>query len=129
SATRSSIRWTPRFATTASGSKSTERREAQMTQQADLEARLAALEARVQELEDDRAIRDLLARYGFTADNCQDEAFVQLYTDDGRIKVAANANARANFGVDEWIEYENHEGIRTFITHPKGHHSPQLYGK
>lgn len=96
---------------------------------ATLEARLAALEARVKELEDDRAIRDLLARYGFTADNCQDEAFVQLYTEDGRIKVAANANARENFGVDEWIEYEGHDGIRAFITHPNGHHSPALYGK
>ncbi len=100
-----------------------------MTDVAALEARLAALEARVKELEDDRAIRDLLARYGFTADNCQDEAFVQLYTEDGRIKVAANANARKNFGVDEWIEYQDHEGIRAFITHPKGHHSPTLYGK
>lgn len=100
-----------------------------MTEQADLEARLAALEARVQELEDDRAIRDLLSRYGFTADNCQDEAFVRLYTDDGRIKVAASEKAKANFGVDEWIEYQDHEGIRDFITHPKGHHSPQLYGK
>ena len=95
----------------------------------DLEARLAALEGRVQELEDERAIRDLLSRYGFTADNCQDEAFVQLYTEDGRIKVAANAKARANFGVGEWIDYENHDGIRAFITHPKGHHSPALYGK
>ena len=95
----------------------------------DLEARLAALEARVRELEDDRAIRDLLSRYGFTADNCQDEAFVQLYTEDGRIKVAANARAREHFGVDEWIEYEEHEGIRAFITHPNGHHSPALYGK
>lgn len=100
-----------------------------MTDVAALEARIAALEARVRELEDDRAIRDLLARYGFTADNCQDEAFVELYTEDGRIKVAANANARKNFGVDEWIEYEGHEGIRAFITHPKGHHSPALYGK
>ena len=76
-----------------------------MTDPADLEARIEALEARVLELEEDRAIRDLLARYGFTADTCQDEAFVELYTSDGRMKVAANANARKNFGVDEWIVY------------------------
>ena len=100
-----------------------------MAEKAELHVRLAALEARVQELEDDRAIRDLLARYGFTADNCQDEAFVALYTEDGHIKVAANERARANFGVGEWIEYENREGVRAFITHPKGHHSPALYGK
>ena len=100
-----------------------------MTDIAALEAKLAALEARVRELEDDRAIRDVLSRYGFTADNCQDEAFVALYTEDGAIRVAANAKAKAAFGVGEWIEYEGHDGIRTFITHPKGHHSPALYGK
>lgn len=100
-----------------------------MTETANLEARLAQVEARLQELEDDRAIRELLARYGFTADNCQDEAFVRLYTEDGGIKVAANAKARASFGVGEWIEYEGHEGVRNFITHPKGHHSAALYGK
>ena len=101
----------------------------EVTAPADLEARLEALEARVLELEEDRAIRDLLARYGFTADNCQDEAFVELYTNDGRMKVAANENARKNFGVDEWVEYDGHDGIRAFITHPRGHHSPALYGK
>jgi len=45
-------------------------------------ARLEALEARVQELEDERAIRDLLSRYGYTADSCKDEAFVDLYTNN-----------------------------------------------
>jgi len=99
------------------------------TKLAALEATVAKLQVQVQELEDDRAIRDLLAAYGYTADNCQDEAFVDLYTDDGAIRVVANAKARANFGVDEWIVYEGKDGIRGFITHPKGHHSPALYGK
>lgn len=106
-----------------------------MTENADaarlaaLEATVAQLQARVAELEDDRAIRDLLAAYGYTADNCQDEAFVDLYTDDGSIKVTANAKARAVFGDSEWVVYEKKAGIRQFITHPKGHHSPALYGK
>src|SRR5262249_48926604 len=94
-----------------------------------LEATAAALTARVQDLEDDRAIRDVLARYGFTADTCKDEDFVDLYTDDGRIMIAASAKARAMFGAGEWVLYEDKDGIRSFITHPKGHHSPQLYGK
>jgi hypothetical protein len=107
-----------------------------MTENADAQARLAALEAtvaelraRVQELEDDRAIRDLLARYGYTADNCEDEAFVELYTDDGAITVSANAKARAAFGGDEWVVWRDRDGIRRFITHPQGHHRPELYGK
>jgi hypothetical protein len=107
-----------------------------MTENADVAAKLAALEAtvatlreRVAELEDDRAIRDLLAAYGYTADNCQDEAFVDLYTDDGAIKVSANAKARAAFGDTEWVIWYKKDGIRQFITHPKGHHNPALYGK
>jgi hypothetical protein len=107
-----------------------------MTENADGPARLAALEAtvaelraRVQELEDDRAIRDLLAQYGYTADSCQDEAFVELYTDDGAIKVSANARARAAFGGGEWVVWRDRDGIRRFITHPQGHHRPELYGK
>lgn len=107
-----------------------------MIENVDVQARLAALEtmvaelsARVRELEDDRAIRDLLAQYGYTADNCQDEAFVELYTDDGAITVSANAKARAAFGSDEWVEWRDKEGIRRFITHPRGHHRPELYGR
>jgi hypothetical protein len=87
------------------------------------------LRARVQELEDDRAIRDVLARYGFTADCCQDESFVELYTDDGVIKVSATAKARAAFGGDEWVVWSDKEGIRRFIGHPQGHHRPELYGR
>ena len=94
-----------------------------------LEATVATLTARVAELEDDRAIRDVLARYGYTADTCKDEEFVELYTEDGRIKVAASAKARAALGSGEWALYESRDGIREFITHPRGHHSPQLYGK
>lgn len=94
-----------------------------------LEAKVDALAARVRELEDDRAIRDLLAAYGYTADMCMDEDFVDLYTHDGTIRVAASEKAREAFGVDEWIVYENSDGIRDFITHPKGHHRPELYGK
>jgi hypothetical protein len=94
-----------------------------------LEATVADLKARVQELEDDRGIRDALARYGYTADTCKDEEFVELYTEDGRMKIAASAKAKAVFGSGDWVLYEGREGIRDFITHPKGHHSPALYGK
>jgi SnoaL-like domain len=51
----------------------------------DLRAWMAALEGRIRELEDDRAIRQLLARYGFSADMEWDEVYVDLFTDDGAI--------------------------------------------
>ena len=59
-----------------------------MATNSEMVARLEALEARVQELEDERAIRELLARYGYTADTCKDEAFVDLYTEDGTMKLS-----------------------------------------
>lgn len=95
----------------------------------DLEARLARLEARVRELEDDREIRDVLARYGYTADNCEDEAFIDLYTDDGAIKVSRGRRGGADFAGEGWTVWNEKEGLRRFITHPQGHHRPELYGK
>ena len=100
-----------------------------MTNLEDVEARIAALEARIQELEDDRGIRDTLSRYGFTADGCKDEDFVDLYTEDGAIRIARGKRGGADFAGEGWTEWTDKEGIRTFITHPQGHHSPRLYGK
>lgn len=100
-----------------------------MADKEDLEARLARLEARVRELEDDRAIRDTLARYGFTADGCKDEAFVELYTEDGAIRTARGARGGKDFSGEGWTEWLGRDGIRKFITHPQGHHRPELYGK
>jgi hypothetical protein len=86
----------------------------------DLLARIAKLEARIEELEDERAIRELLARYGYNADCCRDEAYVDLYTEDGAIEVAAGANHFRHIGKDQ---------IRGFIKDPNGHSAPGFYGK
>jgi hypothetical protein len=48
-----------------------------------LAARLDALEARVVELEDERALRELLTRYSFGADVFRGRQWVRLFTDDG----------------------------------------------
>lgn len=77
----------------------------------DLAARVAALEARLQELEDDRAIRQLLARYGFHADLGRSDAYVELYTEDGAIDSGASRR------------WEGRDDLRQFITNPQGHKS------
>jgi hypothetical protein len=98
-----------------------------MDDTSDVEARLAALEARVRELEDDRAIRDVMARYGFTADNCQDSEFVELFTNDAEVSVTATGDTDRNGkGVITW---SGKEGVRTFISDPNNHHRPGSYGK
>ena len=45
--------------------------------------RLAALERRVRELEDEREIRNLLGWYAYYADGRHDEEWVDLWTEDG----------------------------------------------
>ncbi len=98
------------------------------TRLAELEATVSALAARVQELEDDREIRDLLARYGYMADNCDDEGFVNLYTEDGAINLSISKEAAASMGTDAAV-WSGKDAVRDFITNPNGHHSAQLYGK
>jgi hypothetical protein len=48
-----------------------------------LEDRVAKLEARVRELEDQEEIRRVLARYGFNADLGRSEAYLNLWSKDG----------------------------------------------
>jgi SnoaL-like domain len=63
-----------------------------------LETRSAAREQRVQELEDERAIRELLARYGFNADACRDEASINRYTEDGVMNLVVGE--QDTYGID-----------------------------
>jgi hypothetical protein len=88
--------------------------------ESDLLARIAKLEARIEELENERAIRELLARYGFNADCCRDEAYIDLYAEDGAIEVSSG---------DDTFRCEGKDQIRGFITDPKGHSAPGFYGK
>jgi SnoaL-like domain len=100
-----------------------------MSDNNDLEIRIAKLEARVRDLEDDRAIRDLLARYAFTADNCKDDAFVNLFTEDAEVSVTAPPRGdtdRAGKGVLTW---RGKGELQKFIGDPLNHHRPGRYGK
>src|SRR4029077_15793878 len=66
----------------------------------------------VKELQDDRAIREVLARYGYNADVCRDEAYVNLYTEDGGIDLGLPERMR---------RYEGKAQIREFINDPPSH--------
>jgi SnoaL-like domain len=93
----------------------------------DVERRLAAMEARLQELEDDRAIRDVLARYGFTADTCNDEAYVQLYTEDGGINLTFPGQAED--GGSNVMIWQGKDQVRQFITQQGLHNQPGFHGR
>ncbi len=98
-----------------------------MSGEPDVEQRLAAMEVRIQELEDDRAIRDVLARYGFTADMGNDEAYVQLYTDDGAINLTFPGSAE-NGGPSVKI-WQGKDELRQFISQQGLHNQPGYHGR
>jgi hypothetical protein len=75
-----------------------------------LSDQMEELRARVRYLEDDREIRELLARYGFLADQGLDEAFVDLFTDDGEMNLTAP-------GVrNEAVQWHGRDALMSFIT-------------
>jgi SnoaL-like domain len=100
------------------------------------EDRIRVLEDRLQRLEDDRAIRELLASYGFNADQGRAEAYVAMYAEDGALDLSRGPGApqkeRGSVAADELehevvIRFEGHEELRGFITDPDGH--KRLEGK
>ena len=88
----------------------------------ELETRLKMLEARMTEAEDERAIRELLARYGYTADVCKDKEYVGLYTEDGVMDLSSSSYKTLMRG-------EGRKGIWEFMSDPTGHHNPDKYGR
>lgn len=106
-----------------------------MSDQSALESRLATLEAKLQELEDDREIRELLSRYGFNADLGRSEEWVGLWTENGAFEVAIprawdagigdqetiDRTEAESSGEDQVIRSDGHEALRRFILDPDSH--------
>jgi hypothetical protein len=97
--------------------------------------RIEHLEARVRELEDDRVIRELLARYGFNADQGRSDAYVNLFTADGALDVALDKTwvrgiedldvqrgaPDSGSPEDVVVRHQGHEALRRFILDPASH--------
>lgn len=77
---------------------------------------LEALEARLRELEDREAIRDLIATYGFTADLAFDDEYVDQFVPDGEYDTGTTI-------------YRGHEQLRDFISDPNGAHKRLAVGR
>jgi hypothetical protein len=89
-----------------------------------VEDRLAALEARLQLLEDDKEIRELLARYGYYADAPLDEEYFGLFTDDCVMDVSSGR------GEDpfEVVRWEGIDEMRRFMSERTAQHDNGFYG-
>jgi hypothetical protein len=91
----------------------------------EIEERLASLERRVAELEDERAIRDVLSCYGYTADNKRDDLWLDLFTVDGAMDVSTGG-LLGYHGVRLW---QGRDELSEFIEDPDAHRRPDKYGK
>lgn len=83
-----------------------------------LQSRVAELEVRQRELDDERAIRDLIAAYGATADSGQHERFVGLFTQDGTMELFGGEPS-GTYPVH--VQWQGHDELWTFITDPNVH--------
>ncbi len=90
----------------------------------ELERRIQQLEGRMAEAEDERAIRELLARYGYTADVKKDKEYVDLYTEDGVMNLGSGTRP----GYEPLRRWEGRDGLWEFITDTQGHKRPEEYG-
>jgi ketosteroid isomerase-like protein len=92
----------------------------QSTTSTSTETLIASLVLRIQELEDERAIRELLSRYGYNADNSRHEEYVNLYTDDGALDMIVD-------GVK--TRYEGRDALMKFISRPIEHRKKGEYSR
>jgi len=77
-----------------------------------LESEHEALERKLRRLQDEQELRELLSRYGFTADLGRSREYVELYTEDGRINLGAGRWGARKAG----NEFQGHEQLHEFIT-------------
>jgi hypothetical protein len=88
-------------------------------------ARLAAVEKRLAELEDEREIREVLARYGYYADACLDEEYYRLFTEDCVMDVSRGS------GPDpyEVLRWEGQDAMREFMSVRTAGHGTGFAGR
>jgi hypothetical protein len=87
-------------------------------------ARLAALEARLRLLEDEKEIRELMSRYGYYADAPLDEKYFALFTEDCVMDVSSGA-ADDPYAVVRW---EGRDTLRRFMAERLAQHDNGFYG-
>lgn len=91
----------------------------------ELEQRLAALEERLRLLEDEKELRELLARYGYYADAPLDEEYFGLFTDDCVMDVSAGRGENPY----EVVRWEGLVEMRRFLSERTAQHDNGFYGR
>jgi hypothetical protein len=96
-----------------------------MTEPNSVEQRLASLETKLVLLEDEKAIRELLSRYGYYADACLDDDYFDLFTEDCIMDVSSGA-AEDPYAVVRW---EGLDAMKEFMSVRTAGHGGGFYGR
>ncbi|HQV57724.1 MAG TPA: nuclear transport factor 2 family protein [Ilumatobacteraceae bacterium] len=83
-------------------------------------ARLARLEARVQRLEDERAIIDLLTSYGFAVDGDDPDLTADLFADDATVDIDCQIFMRGRAEIRGIVLSDAHQAILPHCAHVMG---------
>ncbi|EFC86770.1 alpha/beta hydrolase fold domain-containing protein [Parafrankia sp. EUN1f] len=89
------------------------------------EDRLARLERRIGELEDEREIRYVLSRYGYMSDFGSVDDFVDLFTPDGALDISMGSSYGEYASSERW---EGSARLRDFVADPEGRWDKSWYG-
>jgi hypothetical protein len=89
-----------------------------------LAERLTAVEERLLQLEDEKAVREVLARYGYYADTCLDDDYIDLFTDDCVMDVSSG-DRDDPYRVVEW---QGKNSLRAFLTERSSRHGDGFRG-
>jgi len=95
----------------------------------DLNEVVAALARRVEELEDERAIREVLCRYALSVDGDNAEAMAQLYAEDCTIDIDSVAFFNGRDDAKRIVTGEAHQSILPNCAHIMGPFSIVIDGK
>jgi SnoaL-like domain len=87
--------------------------------------RIAQLETRIARLEDERELRDLLARYSFNADLARHQEYVDLYTPDGAIDLRDDGKPRYE-GSAQLLRFISTDGM-TYAISGIHHAAPTVF--
>src|SRR4051812_33717225 len=89
------------------------------------EDRLARLERRITELEDERAIRYVLSQYGYVSDFGSPDDFANLFTPDGALDISMGASSGEYASSERW---EGRDRLHDFLADPEGRWDKSWYG-
>lgn len=89
-----------------------------------LDDRIAALEARLAVLEDEKAIRELLARYGYYADAQLDDEYFGLFTEDCVMDVTTDREPDP-YAIIRW---QGLAEMKSFLTERTAAHGDKFAG-